>query len=512
MSQRKNKLQRKVNRQHTLFWGSSYDRGLEHLLFMWPDIIQKYPDAKLNITYGWDLFDALRGGNPERLQWKENVVKMIQQPGIIHWGRVSKERLKEIREQCGIWAYPTYFPEINCITALECQESGVVPVTMDDFALTETVGCGIKIKGKIEKLDVQEEFKKQLIELMGDTERWLKESEKGKEFAKSYKWEGISSKWVDYFKETVSKPKVSVITITIRTGFWNIMAKNLSKQTYPIHEWIIIDDYHEDRSEIAKKYAEKYNLNIKYIRGDKGKPDYKRMYGLVRGNNIGWKSAEGELLIYVQDFIILPQNGVEMAVDVYRHHPKALIAPVDQYWNAKEPNKDNKEDWWDGNTDIIESFSWRNVRVRYEGLRPTENPFDFEMNYAIIPKAILQDLNGWWEFMDDGLGYDNTELAYRALKKGYEVFIDDRNEAVCINLWPVIGGTAENILSRERQLNPPRYQWFVNQMKEGKLPIVRDEKLCASISLPFEVPKEVEDKDCSDWINAHTDEILRSWE
>ncbi len=511
MSQKQAKQERQLEKQHTLFWGSSYDRGLDHVLFMWPDILAKFPDAKLNICYGWDLFDALRGGNPERLEWQSNVKKLMQQKGVVHWGRVSKEKLKEIRSTCGIWAYPTYFPEINCITALECQSDGVVPVVIDDFALSETVQSGVKVKGNIEKFETQEEFKKQLIDLMGDTKRWKEEQEKGKEFAKNYTWNNISPKWEEKFKEPVKNPLVSVITITIRTGFWNIMAENLSKQTYKNFEWIIVDDYAEDRSDIAKKYAEKYGLNIRYFRGLKDDPEYKRLYGLVAGNNIGWKESKGELLVYIQDFILIPENGIEMLVDVNRHHPNALIAPVDQYFNAKEPNRDNKEDWWDGETDVLTNISWRNPRVLYEGLRPTDNPFDFEMNYAAVPKHILDYLNGWWTFMDDGLGYDNTELALRALQAGYKIFIDDRNIANCINLWPVIGGTGENILNRERQLNPPRYQWFVNQMKEGKLPVVRDLELDKKISLPFKVPDDLPDEKCSEWITQHMEEIVRSW-
>ena len=38
-------------------YGSSYDRGLEHLLKLWPDVIKEVPNAQLRIFYGWILFD-----------------------------------------------------------------------------------------------------------------------------------------------------------------------------------------------------------------------------------------------------------------------------------------------------------------------------------------------------------------------------------------------------------------------------------------------------------------------
>ena len=110
------------------------------------------------------------------------------------------------------------------------------------------------------------------------------------------------------------------------------------------------------------------------------------------------------------------------------------------------------------------------------------------------------------------MGYDNTEISYRALSTGSRIVVDDTNVAKCINIWPVVMGTNENVFERERLLNPPRYKWFVNQMKSGKLPLVRDIKVDESIKLSFEVPKKIKDKDSSKWITDHTDEIVRGWE
>lgn len=416
-------------RQHKLFWGSSYDRGLHFMLFMWPDVKAKFPEAELHIAYGWKLFDQFNKNNPERMAWKKSVESMMRQDGIVHHGRVGKEELTKIREECGIWVYPTDFPEINCITALEAQMAGCVPVTMDSFALKETVGSGIKVQGDIKDIKVQEIFLQGLLGLMGNKDRWESESARAWEFAKDYTWDKIAKKWIDVFKKPITKPSVSVVTLTVREGFWNVMAENLSKQTYKFDEWVIVDDYKEDRSEIAKKYAKKYNLNINYVRGDRALGVYKKRYGLSRANNIGSKVAKGDLIVFVQDFILIPTNGIESLVDLYRHNPKALLAPVDQYWFPKHINKENKEDWFGGDTDIIGNFSWRNVRLQFSGIRETENPFDFEMNYAGVPKAIIEHLNGWYEMFDEGIGYDNTEFSQRCLELGYKIIIDDTNVA-----------------------------------------------------------------------------------
>ena len=498
-------------RQHKLFFGSSYDRGLDIILFMWPEIISKYPDAELHICYGWNLFDKITAGNPERQRWKQGVMNLLQQKGVFEHGRVGKEELKKIRQSCGIWVYPTYFSEINCITALDCQADGLVPVTMNYAALKETVQSGVKIDWNIRELPTQSKYLEALLDMMGDKEKWEKESKKAIEFAKNYTWDKISPLWTEEFSTKVSQPLVSVITITIRPGFWNIMAKNLSKQTYKNFEWVIVDDFKDDRSKIAEKYAKKYNLNIKYVRGDKVMGKYQRRNGLARANNLGWRNSNGELLVYLQDFIVIPINGIEKLVSLYQHHPKALIAPVDEYYYSKDPNRKNLEDWWDGDTDIIGKFSWRNVRMQYLGIRKSDNPMDFEMNYGAIPRKIMDDLNGFWEFFDNGLGYDNTSIAFSALEKGYYILVDDTNIATCINLWPFIAGQPENIVGRDRHLAPPFYKWLTEQITKGKLPLVRDQKIDDSINVDFEIPKNIKDENCSEWITKNTDRIVKEW-
>lgn len=186
-------------RHHKLFYGSSYDRGLQHLLEMWNEIRTSIKDAELHICYGWETFDQLFRDNPERQMYKEKMNDLMKHEGITHHGRVGKEKLAMIRRQCGIWAYPCHFQEINCITALESQADGLVPVTMNNFALKETVGAGIKVDGEIEDVETQQLFLSCLIELIKDKEKWGEESRKAREFAKDYSWDKISSLWSFFF-------------------------------------------------------------------------------------------------------------------------------------------------------------------------------------------------------------------------------------------------------------------------------------------------------------------------
>ena len=186
-------------RHHKLFWGSSYDRGLQHLLKMWPEIKKAYPDATLDVCYGWNLFLTAYRDNAERMAWMKRMGEMMKQPRITHHGRVGKEELKEIRSKCGIWSYPTDFTEINCITALEAQADGLVPVVINYAALKETVGSGIKIDGDIYDKETQQKYLKELLALMGNKERWKKESKKAQKFAQKFSWDRIADLWLKHF-------------------------------------------------------------------------------------------------------------------------------------------------------------------------------------------------------------------------------------------------------------------------------------------------------------------------
>lgn len=492
-------------RQHNLFWGSSYDRGLDILLYMWGDILKVYPDAQLHVTYGWDLFLKVASDNPERMQWYKTVNTLLGQKGITHYGRVGKDKLKEIREKCGIWAYPTYFEEINCITALECQNQGLVPVAMAFGALKETAKSGILIEGDIKRVAVYNEFKKQLLDLMGDKKRWKDLSGDCRQFAKDYDWSVISEQW-EFYPE-FPKLKITVYTPTIREGFWNLMASNLKDQTYFNFEWLIVDDHKEDRSKIAKKYAKKYTLDIKYIRNRK----HKRKYGLSTANNVAIENATGELFVALQDFVILQPTALEELARESLRHPGDLIAPVDTYYKPKiKPDVSNKEDWFNGETEIVGEYMRKNVRIQGQGLRETSNPYDFELNIGAIPMSTLKELNGFWEFMGDALGYDNTEIAWRALQLGHKIWIDEWNIAICIDHWEVVGNN-EGGLNRTRLLNDPRYYWLITQTEAGKLPVKRDVKIDNSTSLDYEIPKEVTDEECKDWIRKNYKQVAEKW-
>ncbi len=113
--------------------------------------------------------------------------------------------------------------------------------------------------------------------------------------------------------------------------------------------------------------------------------------------------------------------------------------------------------------------------------------------------------------MDEGLGFDNTEVAYRALMKGYRILVDETNVGICIDHWNTLEGTPEHGLGRERRLNDPRFVWEMQMLQDGKLPLKRTQELDDKIELLYKMPEEIPNKDAVEWMREHTEEIVTKW-
>lgn len=184
-----------------VIWTSSYDRGLDHLLDIWEDVKDAVPEAELHVFYGWQLFKRFYKDNPERMAWMGKINRQLEHDGVVHHGRVSQVEVEKWHKRCGIWAYPTHFYEINCITAIKSQLWGCVPVVIDYAALNTTVQYGRKIKGDIYEKETEDAYKEALIAALKD-EKWQdKERKKMMSWARDkFSWESVAAEWTREFK------------------------------------------------------------------------------------------------------------------------------------------------------------------------------------------------------------------------------------------------------------------------------------------------------------------------
>jgi glycosyltransferase involved in cell wall biosynthesis len=130
-----------VRHPHRMIYASSLDRGLLHLLRMWPKVLSAYPEAELHVCYRSDLLLQHAPAS-----WRRAAIEMIRLmdnlPRVTYHGGLPHDRMLRIMAGCGVLAYPSTFDEVSCIVAMEAQALGVWPVTTSRAALKETVLVG----------------------------------------------------------------------------------------------------------------------------------------------------------------------------------------------------------------------------------------------------------------------------------------------------------------------------------------------------------------------------------
>ncbi len=185
--------------KNNLVWTSSYDRGLDNLLEMWPDIKKEVPDATLDVYYGFQLYDTTPwGSKPEGQAWKRKMQELLTQEGVTDHGRVGTDEVAEAYLKADIWAYPTSFCEIDCLTATKSMAAGAIPVATDCAALKER-NQGVEVEGDINSPKVKKQFFYALIDLMKDESK--KTHIRSHIDVDKYDWPNVAKQWSEEFKK-----------------------------------------------------------------------------------------------------------------------------------------------------------------------------------------------------------------------------------------------------------------------------------------------------------------------
>lgn len=112
------------------------------------------------------------------------------------------------------------------------------------------------------------------------------------------------------------------------------------------------------------------------------------------------KKSTGELIIFLQDFILPNKHGIEIFVEAYQNDPNTFYtAPVGK-------TLDDKTVEWD----------WRKDRWYDQEL----NSLEWEIDWACAPREALIKIGGFDEELDKYWGFDNVNLGVRAEMAGYK--------------------------------------------------------------------------------------------
>jgi glycosyltransferase involved in cell wall biosynthesis len=181
---------------HRVVYTSSPDRGLDVILeHIWPSVVEAVPDAELHVYYGWNNFEALRNARPDLAEFQRRVADLtLATRNVVNHGRVTQKVLATELMKSSVWLYPTYFHETYCISAVEAQLAGVIPVTNARAALAETVRAGVIIpEGDVRTQG--REYADAVIRLLTDAESREQLRAKVLENAPRLPWELVATFW-----------------------------------------------------------------------------------------------------------------------------------------------------------------------------------------------------------------------------------------------------------------------------------------------------------------------------
>jgi glycosyltransferase involved in cell wall biosynthesis len=191
---------------------SSPDRSLDVLPELFAEVKKRVPEARLVWCYGWENFDNAFKNDKDKMEWKAETIRKMKEAGIEDRGRLSQKDCAKLYLEGKIFAYPSEFYEIDCISVKKAQAAGCFPVTTDFAALKESNKYGVAVHSHKTKDTWNRPYQFHFgIEDRATKDEWVNEvvrhlkqgvgnSTTMKTGMKSFDWPIIAKKWTNIFQ------------------------------------------------------------------------------------------------------------------------------------------------------------------------------------------------------------------------------------------------------------------------------------------------------------------------
>lgn len=199
---------------HRAIYSSSPDRGLAVLLDVWPEIRKRVPDAKLDVFYGFELWKVVAPDEQHRYLIDLLERRMKTLPGVTFHGKVDQKTLADAMQSSGVWAYPTWWTETSCITAMEAQAAGLRIVTTSRAALKETVADrGVLLDGDWLTDEYRNDFVNAVVDAMRvpDGVGWPSRRNLHRYAREHFSWDGVADEWDRALRQLVEDAEFGVM-------------------------------------------------------------------------------------------------------------------------------------------------------------------------------------------------------------------------------------------------------------------------------------------------------------
>ena len=200
-----------------LIYASRPERGLKTLLEdVWPRLHRWNPDLTLYVCgYKIQLQDM-----PPQLEELYRHIDMLLEstPGLEILGSLGKSEYYRHLGESALMVYPSVFPEVSCIAALEAQALGVPVLTSDSFALSETVvSPQTKISGKPGSPEYVNDYVERAMFLLSNRQELSRIAKESREAVRHrYSWAMIAAEWERLF--SLSLKAKNIQSFFLETG------------------------------------------------------------------------------------------------------------------------------------------------------------------------------------------------------------------------------------------------------------------------------------------------------
>ena len=191
-------------RNRVIYCGAP-DRGLLHLLKMWPFIKARVPDASLVVTGSYALWGTSDEENSRIFDDIYSVAKTLDDVDIKQ--RIQKEELSRLQAESELMTYPTNFDEMFCISALECLAVGTPIISTRKAAMKERVEdgvTGVLIDGDPADIDYQKRFVDATASILMNDDEKERLSRNGTASSLKLNFEELAKEWEQEFLRRLS--------------------------------------------------------------------------------------------------------------------------------------------------------------------------------------------------------------------------------------------------------------------------------------------------------------------
>ncbi len=387
-----------------LLWTSRPYRGFDTACTLLESLVKLRPGTELHVaTYDCSLSDVDK-------YWDNYVQEAAKRLPITILGNLTKKQLYEHMADAMLWWYPTNFPEISCIGAIEAQAAGLPIVTTDKYALSETVNrkAGFLVGGEHGGKAYLDQFMRSTLSLLGDADLWKQKQAAGPPWVeKTYQWRDVAKSWEQQILSSLESRAKANVSGMLRT----LEAHN---DLFTAHNLCAVNG--------DKKNAERISAQIEHSTGPNFSEKEARVYDKINDIAYGSEPTPRESMGARYDWIVnrirdyLKEAGTfgevslldvgcgigEVAVYLAQDIPQLSIVGIDV--SQKVIDRANK--WRDTLPEELQErlFFCQGV-IEDVGIQDSEGWADKMIYLPETPRIVvlgelLEHINGYREFID----------------------------------------------------------------------------------------------------------------